>query len=105
MTKNSSVGSTEQNQTMNEAFMLKVYAAQWCPHCTRTVEFLKANHIDFEYLEIEKQSKEVIQKIIQANGGDDWVVPTLEFNGTWREGRFYNEKELRSDLKKLGLTL
>lgn len=83
--------------------MLKVYGATWCPHCTDTVEYLKTNHIEFEYIDIEKQSKKTIQKIIEVNGGDDWVVPTLKFNGKWREGKIYNEKELGSDLKKLGL--
>ena len=83
--------------------MLKVYAAKWCPHCTKTIEYLKNNKIEFEYFEIEKQSENIIQKIIQVNGGDDWVVPTLEFNGKWREGKIYNEKELHCDLEKLGL--
>lgn len=83
--------------------MLKVYGATWCPHCTKTVEYLKNKNIEFEYFEIEKQSKNTIQKIIEVNGGDDWVVPTLELNGKWREGKFFNEKELGSDLEKLGL--
>jgi len=83
--------------------MLKVYAAKWCSHCSKTIEYLKTNNIEFEYCEIEKQSKEIIQTIIEANGGHDWVVPTLEFNGKWREGKIFDEKELRSDLQKLGL--
>ncbi len=83
--------------------MLKVYAAIWCPHCTKTVEYLKNNNIEFEYIEIEKQSENIIKKIIEVNGGDDWVVPTLEFNGKWREGKIFNELELSSDLIKLGL--
>jgi mycoredoxin len=83
--------------------MLKVYAAKWCPHCTKTIEYLKKNNIEFEYFEIEEQSENTVQKIIEVNGGDDWVVPTLEFNGQWRAGKFYNEKELKSDLYKLGL--
>ncbi len=83
--------------------MLKVYGTKWCPHCTKTVEYLKYNDIEFEYLEIEKQSGNTIQKIIEVNGGDDWVVPTLELNGKWRKGKIYNEKKLGSDLEKLGL--
>jgi mycoredoxin len=34
--------------------MLKIYAAKWCPHCTKTVEYLKNNHIEFEYFEIAR---------------------------------------------------
>ncbi len=83
--------------------MLKVYAAIWCPHCTKTIEYLKNNNIEFEYIEIEKQPENIIKKIIEVNGGDDWVVPTLEFNGKWREGKVFNELELSSDLNKLGL--
>jgi len=83
--------------------MLHVYAAGWCPHCTKTIEFLQKNHIAFVYFEIEKQSEDVIKKIIQVNGGDDWVVPTLEYKGKWREGRLYNEMTLLSDLQTLGV--
>jgi len=83
--------------------MLKIYGSIWCPHCTKTVEYLKNNSIEFEYFEIEKQSENTIKKIIEVNGGDDWVVPTLEFNGKWREGKIYNEKELDYDLQELGL--
>ena len=82
--------------------MLKVYAAKWCPHCTKTIAYLKNNGIEFEYIEIEEQPETIIQKIIEVNGGDDWVIPTLEFNGKWREGKIYNEKELTFDLHKLG---
>ncbi len=61
--------------------MLKVYGAKWWPHCTDTVLYLKTNNIEFEYFEIEKESEKTVQKIIEVNGGDDWVVPTLEFKG------------------------
>ena len=84
--------------------MLTVYAAKWCPHCTKTVEYLKQNQIEFEYIEIENQPETIIQKIIAVNGGDDWVVPTLEFKGKWRPGKIYNEMELALDLKQLGVT-
>lgn len=83
--------------------MLRVYAAKWCPHCTKTIDYLKKNEIEFEYIEIEDQPEDIIQKIIQVNGGDDWVVPTLEFNGKWREGKVYNEIELWGDIDRLGV--
>ena len=63
--------------------MLNVYAWSVCPHCHRTIEWLKEHRIPFHYLEIEEQPKDVIQKVIDVNGGDDWVVPTLEYNGQW----------------------
>jgi mycoredoxin len=83
--------------------MLKVYAAKWCPHCTKTIEYLKNKQIEFEYIEIEEQPENIIQKIIEVNGGDDWVVPTLEFEGKWRVGKVFNEIELSFDLKLLGV--
>ena len=84
--------------------MLKIYAASWCPHCTKTIDYLKKNSIDFTYFEMEMQPKETVDKIIEVNGGDDWVVPTLEFNGKWRRGKVYDEKELEADLIEMGVT-
>jgi mycoredoxin len=84
-------------------FMLNVYAAKWCPHCTKTIEYLKNKQIEFKYIEIEEQPENIIQKIIEVNGGDDWVVPTLEFKGKWRIGKVFNEMELSFDLKQLGV--
>jgi mycoredoxin len=85
--------------------MLNVYAAGWCPHCTRTIEFLQKNGIAFTYIEIENQPEAVIEKIVQVNGGGDWVVPTLENKGKWREGRLYDEMTLLSDLQALGVPI
>lgn len=83
--------------------MLKVYAAKWCPHCVETVNYLKRNKIDFQYIDIETQPQEVVKKVIEVNGGEDWVVPTLEYQGNWREGKFFNERELLADLTGLGI--
>ncbi len=83
--------------------MLKVYGAKWCLHCTLTAEYLTKKNIEFEYFEIEEQPKDIVQKIIDVNGGDDWVVPTLEYNGNWRKGKVFDENGLDSDLNKLGI--
>ncbi len=83
--------------------MLKVYAAKWCPHCVETVAYLEKKNIEFEYIDIESQPDDVVQKIVDVNGGDDWVVPTLEFNGKFREGKVYNPDELDRDLKAMGV--
>ncbi len=83
--------------------MLNIYAAKWCPHCTKTVDYLKKSRILFNYIEIEEQPENIVQKVIEVNGGDDWVVPTLEYKGKWREGKVFNELELHFDLKKLGV--
>lgn len=83
--------------------MLKVYSAKWCPHCVKTIDHLKKRKIEFKYIEIEEQPDQVIQKIIEVNGGEDWVVPTLEFKGKFREGKIYDNLQLDQDLRDLGL--
>ena len=83
--------------------MLKVYAAHWCPHCTKTIAYLEEKNIEFEYLDIDKQPDDIVKQVIDANGGDDWVIPTLEFNGKWREGKVFNAAELDKDLKAMGI--
>ena len=83
--------------------MLKVYAAQWCPHCIKTIEYLKEHNIEFEYIDMDTASEEIINKIIEVNGGDDWVVPTMEFNGKWRPGAIYVKEMLEADLKEMGV--
>lgn len=83
--------------------MLNVYAATWCPHCQKTIKYLEENNIEMTYIDIEKQPDDVVQKVVDVNGGDDWVVPTLEFNGQWRRGKVFNAKGLEADLEKLGV--
>ena len=83
--------------------MLNVYAVSWCPHCQKTIEFLKQNQIKFNYFDMETQPESVVNKIVEVNGGEDWVVPTLEFNGNWRQGKVFNAEELRKDLSNMGV--
>jgi mycoredoxin len=83
--------------------MLNVYAAGWCPHCQKTVVFLKENKIAFNYIDIEAQPEDVVARVVTANGGFDWVVPTFEFNGKWRKGKVFDHRELTRDLVELGV--
>jgi len=83
--------------------MLKVYGWKICPHTIAAVEWLKAHRIPFAYLEVEEQPEAVVRKVVEVNGGDDWVVPTLEFNGKWRPGEVFNAEKFEKDLKKLGV--
>jgi mycoredoxin len=83
--------------------MLKVYSAVWCPHCQKTEAYLREHHIPFESIDIEKQPDAVVQKVVDVNGGEDWVVPTLEFNGQWRPGEVFNPAKLDLDLRNLGV--
>ena len=83
--------------------MLIVYSAFWCPHCTKTEKFLKDKNIEFKSVNIETAGKDVIDQVVQANGGVEWVVPTLEYRGKWRPGKVFHEKKLMADLKELGV--
>ena len=83
--------------------MLKVYYWNVCPHCRKTMDFLRDHNIKFEALDIETQPQNVVDQVIRANGGDDWVVPTLEYNHKWRKGKVFNPDELSNDLKEWGL--
>ena len=83
--------------------MLKVYYWDVCPHCHRAMEFLKKNNVPFEALDIEKQPEKIVKKVVEVNGGDDWVVPTMEYNGQWRPGQVFNAKNLKPTLKLGGL--
>ncbi|WP_320045105.1 glutaredoxin domain-containing protein [uncultured Desulfobacter sp.] len=85
--------------------MLTVYGAAWCPHCTETVSYLEHKNIAFNYVDIESAPDDLVQQVIEVNGGDDWVVPTLENDGKWRPGKVFNPHEMDSDLKALGLKL
>ncbi len=78
---------------------LKVFYWDLCPHCQRMLAFLKREGVPFVALDIEKQPEEVVQKVIEINGGDDWVVPTLEYQGEWIPGRVFDEAQVRKDLK------
>ena len=83
--------------------MLTVYAVDWCPHCKKTLAFLEKNKIAYRYLDMEKQPEDIVQKVIEINGGDDWVVPTLEYKGRWRPGEVFDESGLRKDLIGMGV--
>jgi len=84
--------------------MLNVYATNWCPHCKKTVDFLNEKKIKYNYIDMDGTiDQEILKKVIDVNGGDDWVVPTLEFRGKWRKGQFFNAAHLFNDLKEMGV--
>jgi len=83
--------------------MLNVYALDGCPHCRRTIAYLKENRIDFVYHDMEQQTESIEKKIIEVNGGEDWVVPTIEYRGIWRRGKEFDARELKKDLIDMGV--
>ncbi len=83
--------------------MLKVYYWDICPHCHKAMDFLRSHKIPFEALDIEKQPGDVVKKVVDVNGGEDWVVPTMEYRGKWRPGQVFNADKLERDLRSWGL--
>lgn len=83
--------------------MLTVYSAFWCPHCVKTEKFLKEKGIPFTSVNIETAPDDVVRKVVEVNGGVEWVVPTLEFQGKWRPGKVFKPLELESDLRDMGV--
>lgn len=83
--------------------MLKVYKTVWCPHCSATIDFLRDHNVPFEMIDMDHVDPELEARIVEVNGGEDWVVPTLEYRGKWRPGEVFNAEKLREDLKKLGI--
>lgn len=82
---------------------LNVYYWSVCPHCQRTMEWLKEKGIPFRAIDIETAPTETVDEIIRINGGEDWVVPTLEYCGKWRPGECFDPKKLEADMKAWGL--
>jgi mycoredoxin len=85
--------------------MLTVYSAFWCPHCVRTEKYLKEKNIEFTSVNIETAPEDVVRKVVEVNGGVEWVVPTIEYKGQWRRGKVFNAAELEKDLKAMGVPL
>lgn len=83
--------------------MLTVYSAFWCPHCIKTEKYLKEKGIPFESVNIETAATDVVQKVVDVNGGIEWVVPTLEYQGKWRPGKVFRPADLEKDLKAMGV--
>jgi thioredoxin reductase (NADPH) len=77
---------------------LTVYGAPWCPHCRRTKQFLEAQRIDFEYVDIDREPTAVatIEKL--QDGGR--TIPTLVFpNGEFVVAPSNDELAQRLDLR------
>ncbi|UDQ97217.1 glutaredoxin family protein [Lentisphaerota bacterium WC36G] len=83
--------------------MLKLYGAHWCPHCVKAMAYLNKNNIKFDFVNMDTIDVDTEKKVIEANGGDDWIIPTLEFNGKWISGKKFDVNIFAADLKSLGV--
>lgn len=52
-----------------------LYGADWCPDCQRAKSYLQDNHINFQYIEVDKHSW-AAQKVEEINNGKR-IIPTI----------------------------
>ncbi len=83
--------------------MLKVYVSDWCPYCERAERWLKENRVPFTAINIEYEPPLVMERVIEANGGKTWNVPTFEYRGQWLVMNGFNHFLLEKWLCQHGL--
>ena len=58
---------------------IKIYGADWCIDCVHVKEFLDSKKIQYQYIDISKNS-EALLYVEKVNKGKR-VIPTLTVNG------------------------
>ena len=59
--------------------MVKVYTTATCPYCAKVKRYLKSKDVEFEELDIEKDSD--ARAACQKLTGMDWAVPVTTIDG------------------------
>jgi glutaredoxin len=75
----------------------------WCPDCRRTFNYLNGKSIPYQYINIESIPRDVMDQVIQANDGKEWVSPTFELNGKWMAFSTVSHEQLPGIMKELGV--
>lgn len=76
---------------------ITVYAADWCPDCIRSLDFLNEHQIPYTWIDIE-EDKQGADFVLQKNGGKR-VIPTIEFG----DGSILVEPSTAELASKLGM--
>ena len=63
---------------INSQGNVTLYGADWCPDCQRAKSYLQDNHINFQYIEVDKYSW-AAQKVEEINNGKR-IIPTIFIN-------------------------
>lgn len=95
----------QENQTKttikNEKAVMIVYGSDECHHCTDTKKYLKENHIEFVFYDIDKNQealKEMLFKLKNANiSTNNLSIPVIDKQGVI----FTNNIPFEEFLKKL----
>ena len=72
---------------------VRVYSTARCPYCVRTKEFLKANNVEFEDVDVSSDQK-AAEEMIQKSG--QMGVPVLDINGEIIVG--FDQERIKSAL-------
>jgi glutaredoxin-like YruB-family protein len=73
---------------------VKVYSAEWCPYCHLVADFLKANKIEFELIDVDKvpgAAEELVEKSGQSG------IPVVDIDGKIFVG--FDKEALKKALK------
>lgn len=57
---------------------IKLYSADWCPHCVAAKEYFEKNKIEFENFDIEKDKK-YVEEAREKSGQTG--IPVIEIGG------------------------
>jgi glutaredoxin len=69
-----------------------MYCTSWCPDCRRARQFFRANHIDYQQINI-MHDRAAAERVRAWTGGDE-ITPTFTIHGTILVG--YSEAKLRA---------
>ncbi|NNT71358.1 glutaredoxin family protein [Flavobacterium sp. IMCC34852] len=87
--------------TKSEKTVMIVYGSDECHHCTDTKKYLKENHIEFVFYDIDKNQealKEMLVKLKKANiSTNNLSIPVIDKQGVI----FTNNIPFEEFLKKL----
>ena len=72
---------------------VRVYSTARCPYCVRAKEFLKANNVEFEDVDVSSDQK-AAEEMIQKSG--QMGVPVLDINGEIIVG--FDQERIKSAL-------
>jgi glutaredoxin len=95
------LSAQSQTTTKPEKVVMIVYGSDECHHCTDTKKYLKDNHIEFVFYDIDKNQealKEMLFKLKQANiSTNNLSIPVIDKQGVI----FTNNIPFEEFLKKL----
>ncbi|MBT4352839.1 NrdH-redoxin [archaeon] len=73
---------------------IKVYSAQWCPHCRRLKSFLDENKVDYDTVNVDEDKE--ASKLVESINNGMRIIPTM----VMPDGKSYTNPS-NDELKKI----